>query len=353
MNGTCAGHIAIPVSNSRSLTPYVFYHYLIPAIRSCLLEKKPSLISLDMTNVTSVSPLVLPNLIVVGKILCEHFGTPGSLILSTRNLDVLEFLKAMGFFRLLDQHPFFNYDKDFISPVDSETKGDLAAVAYLPPEDLSPEEIFRRLLRDNKSINHFINHFDAFRMAVVFARTIGELTHNCSTHGRSFAIVSAYGGPKLGLQCAVSDCGIGYRASLLEHPKDLLVYPESELRITDSLANYRAIIEAVCRRLGNETYGLSTVIREIAAIRGTTRVHSVDTQVVFTPRNQAGLLGLQNSERVESNGRELAKHLLALANAADSPQTSPVRIRESKLAGVHIEFELPAVGKDGEKKLYD
>jgi len=347
MNETCAEHIAIPVSDSRSLTPYVFYHYLIPALRSCFLDKQPSLISLDMTDVASVSPLVLPNLIVVGKILCEHFGTPGSLILSTRNIEMLEFLKGMGFFRFLDQYAFFKYDKDFIHPLESKTRGDLAAVAYIPPEGLSAEEIFHQLLRDNKSINHFIDHFDTFHMATVFARTIGELAHNCSTHGRSFAILSAYGGPKLGLQCAVSYCGIGYRSSLLEHPKDLLVYPESDLRRTDSLANYRAIIEAVCRRLGNETYGLSTVVRDIAAIRGTTRVHSVDTQVVFTPHNQAGLPGLQDNESVGSSGHRLAERLQALANATDSPQTSPVRTRESKLAGVHVEFELPAAGREG------
>ena len=353
MNEACAEHVAIPVSDGRSLTPYVFYHHLIPALRTCLLERKPSLISLDMTDVASVSPLVLPNLVVVGKILCEHFGTPGNLILSTRNLEMLQFLKGMGFFSLLDQHNFFAYDENFVCGISGKVTGDLATVVYVPPTDLSAEEIFHQVFRDNRSINRFIDHLDSFSMARVFARTVGELTYNSSAHGRSPAVISAYGGPKLGLHCAVSDCGIGYLSSLLEHPADLLVYSESEMQRVDRLSNFRAIIEAVCRRLGHETYGVSTVIRDIAGVGGVTRVHSFDTQVVFTPRNQSRLAPFRDNETIDSRGRELGRMLLALADRADSLQSSPVRIRESRLAGVHIEFELPPAGGAARGDAYD
>lgn len=342
MNGTCGEHIAIPVSDGRSLTPYVFYHYLIPALRRCLLQKRPSLISLDMTGVASVSPLVLPNLILVGKILSEHFGTPGNLVLSTGNVEVLEFLKGMGFFRLLDEHTFFEYDRDFVHPISSgRARGDLATITYVPPADLTPQQIVHQLLRDNSAIGSFIDHFQTVRMAEILATTVGELTHNSFKHGRSAAVVSVYGGPKMGLHCAVSDCGVGYLSSLLEHPANLAVYSESEMQRSDRLSHFRAIVEAVCRRLGNETYGVSSVIKDIAGAGGVTRVHSVDTQVVFTTRNQSMLATPPEGPNIREYGCELAKTLLELADRAEGLQSSPVRIRESKLTGVHVEFELP------------
>ena len=353
MNEACAEHVAIPVSDSRSLTPYVFYDYLVPALRKCLLQRKPSSVSLDMTDVASISPSVLPNLVVVGKILCEHFGAPGNLLLSTRNVEMLQFLKGFGFFRLLDQHRFFGYDEDFVSGISGKITGDLATVLYVPASDLSPEQILHQLLADNRRITSFLDHFDSFGMAQVLARTVGELTHNSSTHGRSPAVISAYGGPKLGLHCAVSDCGIGCLSSLLEHPADLRVYSKSEMRTIDRLSHFRAIIEMVSRRLGQETYGVSSVIREIAGIGGVTRVHTLNTQVVFTPRNQSALAALRENETIDIRGRELAKTLLALANRADSLQSSPVRIRESRLAGVHIEFELPPAGRAARGDAHD
>lgn len=341
MNGACAEHVAIPVSDGRNLTPFVFYDYLLPALRTCLLQKKPSLISLDMTDVGSVSPLVLPNLIVVGKILSEHFGTPGTLILSTRNVSMLQFLTGMGFFRFLNRHRFFLYDEQFVFPFHGKLEGDLADVVYVPPVDRSPEEIFRLILRDNSSIEYFVRHFQSFRMANVFARTIAELTHNCFKHGASPAAISVYGGPKLGLRCAVSDYGLGYLASLLKNPHELLVYSESELRKADRLAHFRAIVEAVCRRLGQETYGVWTVMRDIAEAGGTTRIHSSDTQVLFTPRIQSEFAAIDSTASIRDRGRAMAAILLGRAKHADSLQSSVVRIRDSRLAGVHIEFELP------------
>jgi hypothetical protein len=298
-----------------------------------------------MTGVAKVSPLVLPNLLMVGKILSEHFGTPGDLILSTRNLDMLQFLKGIGFFRCLDQHEFFQYDRDFVCGIEGSVTGDLAVIEYVPVSDLSPAQIIKRLLSDNCHITRFIDHFDRHGMAEVFARTIGELAHNASVHGRSPAVISAYGGPRLGLQCAVSDGGIGYRSSLLGHPSDLLVYSREEIQASDRLAHFRAIIEAVCRRIGQETYGVSSVIRDIAALGGVTRVHSVDTQVTFTPRNQNQFEPPGANESIGSHGRRMANSLLALADRSESLQTSPVRIRESRLAGVHVEFELPPAGR--------
>lgn len=336
-------HIAIPVSDKENLTPFVFFDYLLPELRKCLLENQNSLISLDMTEVKSVSPLVLPNLLIVGKILQIHFGEPIKIILGSRNSDMIRFLYDMAFFRLIDKHEFFAYDKDFVGGFSSEKTGDYGVLLYLPiSEDPSPEQIARQLLRNNRDIKAFLGHFDDEDLADTFVRAVGELSHNCMKHGHSFAVLSAYGGPKIGLHCAVSDCGVGYRESLLEKPEDLVVYSEADLRFDDMHCHYKAIIEAVCKRFEKETYGLSSVIRDIAKIGGTTRVHSVNTQVVFTARNQSQFM---NTCEPEQTGSKLAESLLRLAARADSIQSSPVRIRESKLAGVHVEFEIPPVQK--------
>ncbi len=331
-------YVVIPVSDKKSLTPYVFYDYLLPTLSKCLRNKKESLISFDMTTVEKVSPLVLPNLIILGLILRNHFGSPVDLILSTKNLDVVHFLWRSGFFKLLDDYKLFTYDKGFVGGFAGNETGDLAFVRYEIVSNRSPEEIAIQMFRNNININHFFQHFEDVTLAETFAHTVGELAHNCSKHGRSPAIISFYGGPRMGLHCSVSDCGIGFRASLLEHPKDLGIYSKAELQLEHPLSDYKSIIEAVCMRFDKSTYGLSSVIRDIAAVGGTTRVHSGTTQVIFTERNQARFL---KSKKTGSARIELSEALLLYAEEADSMQTSPVRIRNEELTGVHIEFEIP------------
>lgn len=342
-------HVAIPVSDRNSLTPYVFYDYLLPALRSCLLKRQDALICLDMTQVESINPLVLPNLLVVGNILRKYYGGPTKLILSSQNLEVIRFLFCIGFFNLIDEHSFFSYDRDFVGGFSPKASGDIGVMRYVKVNTLTPEDISCQLIRSNSAFYAFIDHFNDEGLAEIFIRTVGELAHNCMKHGQSSAVICAYGGPKMGLLCSVSDCGLGYHSSLLNHPEDLLVFSEAELKVNDKYGNYKAIIEAVCRRFDKKTYGISSVIRDIAKIGGTTRIHSVDTQVVFTPRNQTLFKDCGDTVEV---GHKLFNSLLRLAETSDSFQSAPVRIRESKLAGSHIEFEIPPL-LNGTRQTHD
>ena len=333
--------IAIPVSDNKSLTPYKFYEYFLPALKDCLQNKNKSVIDFDMTSVESVSPLVLPNLLIVGLILKKYYrGIASKIILSSQNRDVIRFLYYMRFFRLLDKHSFLTYNSNLVGGFTSKKTSDLGLILYLPISDLGPEEIGHQILSENRDITAFLKHFNDINLANTFYRTVSELAHNCMLHGRSDVFISVYGGPKMGLQCAISDCGVAYLASLLKNPEDLRVYKESELRADDERKDFRTIIEAVCRRSGKRTYGLSSVIKDIANVGGTTRIHSGNTQVVFTTQNQ-----FEKYDDIK-----LADHLWSLAEKSNSTQLSPVRRRRSRLAGVHIEFEIPPTKKPKERR---
>ena len=68
---------------------------------------------------------------------------------------------------------------------------------------------------------------------------------------------------------AVSDIGCGFLGSL----KDCKIDNEKE-----------AILEGVYKRKDSKIYGLFNVIRRVLDYGGKVRIHSNDTQIIFTPR---------------------------------------------------------------------
>jgi len=351
------GHVAVPVSNGSFLTPYVFYDYLLPTLRQHLLDNPKKMICLDMTSVERISPLVIPNLPIVGRIIKAHFGMPIEIVLSSLNLNVNSFLYYIGFFRKIDKYKYYTYDTAFVGGFTSERTGDLGNLECFTQSVYSPEPFRTQVLPAYRDIKAFINHFDDYGMAELLLSTISELCHNAILHGYSaghgiknpnpLSVVCLYGGPSMGLQCAISDCGIGYQASLIQKPQEMEVFSPAEFQREPELANLRAIIEAVFRRFHDDTYGIWTVIKDIAEIGGTVRIHTSNTQVVFTPRNFSLLTG--GKSKVES-ARELEAFLVDRTRSSATLQSSPCRIRESQLAGVHIEFEIPPKSNHHKRK---
>ena len=143
----------------------------------------------------------------------------------------------------------------------------------------------------------------------------------------------------MGLHCAVADAGMGYLRSLLMKPDELRVFTPEELSIQDRKEHFRAIAEAIYRRVGKRTYGICNVIRDVVSQGGRIRIHSGTTQVVFTDKNYRRFVDTPESEL------SLAKNVMAYLGArqrfASSRQKSPLRIWEAKFTGVHIEFEIP------------
>ena len=136
---------------------------------------------------------------------------------------------------------------------------------------------------------------------------------------------------------SISDCGIGYLNSLLEKTEKLKIYSEYELKAKNKHDHLKAIIEAVFRRFKQKTYGLSSVIRLINEVNGIVRVHSVNTQVAFTPYNNLA----DSHENIKKYGHQTEQKYINLLNTTKNIQSSPLKIRSSMLAGVHIEFEIP------------
>lgn len=335
---------SIPLSiineGKENFTPFVFYNDFLPKIRKTLisLNKKQAKISFDLTQVRKINPLVLPNFLIVGKILNNFLGYPIEIIFNRNNVEVIKFLDSIGFFRLLESENIFSFDREFVAEYSASKVGNIGILLCIPFQKMSSTEIIRSVLNNNHKIAAFLEHFDDHNLAETFAYSVGELIHNCMVHGKSCVFFSVYGGPIMGLHCSVSDSGLGYLKRILEKPDDLTIFTKKELEINDKYSNLRAIIEAVFKRFDKQTYGLTSVIRSIANIGGTTRIHTQNTQIIFSSKNKF----LSNNLDSKDEGRLLYESLLQTENSIKSLQSSSLRIRETILTGAHVEFEIPA-----------
>lgn len=325
-------------SNKENLTPFVFYDYLLPEIRKTMLEHPQKKICLDISQVKKINPLVLPNLLIVGKILKSFYNNnPVHLIISRENLQVIKFLECMSFFSLVDKLELFTYEKGLVGDFNMEDFGEIVILYHMQRARTTPNEIAQTLLNSNQQIGRFIRSFEDSSLGSAFLYSLSEIIHNCMKHGKSSAFIAIYSGPRLGLNCAVSDSGIGYLESLSTSKEDAVVFTNEEMLNDTEHSVFKAIIEATFKRFHKKTYGLASVVKAISELGGTTRVHSLNTQVVFTPQNYSEV----DVNDIATTGQRLANKLIETSTFSTSDQSKPLRIRASKLPGVHIEFQIP------------
>ena len=133
-----------------------------------------------------------------------------------------------------------------------------------------------------------------------------EILINCKVHAKSFSITTLhanYSAKKIYI--SVSDVGGGFLGTVEE-----AVENEKE-----------AILNGVYKRRESKIYGLYNVIRRVLEYDGKVRIHSNDTQIIFTKR----LLKCFS----DGNLQEMAS--FDKYNVKQTPQYD----------GVHIEIELP------------
>ena len=344
----------IPVSDSPHLTSHVFYNYLIPLLHTTFTKDHKAKIHLDLRGIDTISPQALVGLLIVGEILRKHYEEPVDLILEWK-AELLGYLNEMGFFRINKQLDLFNYDRRLqggfepIDPTDfhflerfqipDKSVPDSEVFVYDPVETLTQN--VTHLLSSAKNKESFKKFFKSESLYNQFKDIIMELVENAAKHGDSPCYVVAYGNRKKGLICAASDIGIGFFRSLTspDNLGKLKLFSQRELFLKDGRHNLRAILEAVYRRVGTQTFGIASFTDNATSKGGVVRIHSENTQIVFTQRTYREFIGSTKSDRKFIH--DLMNYFEIRKSWAPSIRESPLRVWDAKLSGVHVEIEIP------------
>lgn len=327
--------VVVNLSDKANFTSFRFYNYFLPQIHVSLSTNTCSRFAIDFEGVEKIDPLTIPNLLATFSAINKKVGRPVELLLSYRP-DFLKFLYEFGFFKLLDNLNLAVYDDRFLGGFTGEPYGDFKTLEVFNDPELSQEQIINYVLQKHRKA--FCQSFSDEKLARDMAKTLGELMHNSVKWGKSPAYFCAYGGPSVGLKCAVSDAGLGYFLSWKNKPQESVLFPGEGLFQEDKYKHFRAILESIYRRIDHDTYGVCSVIRDVVSLGGTIRFHTGTTQLILTEKNFRKFRDRAGTEEIIS---EFFGYFKARMKFSDEIKYSPLRIFSEDLTGVHVEYEIP------------
>lgn len=291
-------------------TSYEFYSNILPQV---VISQEEELM-LDMSFTRRIEPLVIPNLLCLGyeikknkriipKLLIPDTATGG---LIRNYLNEISFTKYAVEAKLFEfvQNPYGGLEGKQIDTIcgtlifnASDSQDTIYRGVDMCITPFSEKYLSRFQIYDETPYG-YMNEITAF---------LEEILINCKVHAKSFSITTLhanYSAKKIYI--SVSDVGRGFLSTTEE------VYITNEKD---------AILNGVYKRRKSKIYGLYNVIRRVLEYDGKVRIHSNDTQIIFTKR----LLDNFIEERLEQMD-SFEKY-----NVKQTPQYD----------GVHVEIELP------------
>ncbi len=257
----------------RDLTSYEFFSNVLPM----LVNTEDLEIVLDLSNTKRIEPLVIPNLLCLAY--KEKIEKAKKLILSVPDTVsgamVKNYLHEIGFTEYAYKFGLFDFQNNPYGGLEGKKIDPICGTLVFNADD-SKDEIYRGVDRCITPFSEaYLSRFRIFDLEhSMFVNEITEFLEeillNCKIHAKSFSITTMHANYSLKkIYIAVSDIGCGFLGSL----KDCKIDNEKE-----------AILEGVYKRKDSKIYGLFNVIRRVLDYGGKVRIHSNDTQIIFTPR---------------------------------------------------------------------
>lgn len=317
----------------RYLTSSEFYNSILKKINMMInYHRSNNPIILDFSETVKVEPLVIPNLLCLGRMVMGESGTHMVIrIPETLQAEKLKcYLYEIGFFDLA-QNNIFNFESNPLTGIRGKSIDPLCGTLFFD-KSLSRNDIinaisgyvapFSEQYLENYNVysekdESYVNKVDHF---------LYEIIDNCRVHGNSDSILTLharYSDRKI--YVAISDIGGGFFNSWfnqsVEEDNDNRDVENFLLNGRKPKSELETILCGVYKRRKSKIYGLYNIIVQTLELDGKIRVHSNNTQVLFTPRLHGAIVDgkiLQNDSFYQWNVKE---HL--------------------EFRGVHIEMEIP------------
>lgn len=300
-----------------NLTSYVFYHEVLGKLHRYYIDGKYKQLVFDFSQVKTIDPTVIPNLLCVGYIVSESTGNSPKIYIpnniSSGNLK--RYLYDIKFLTYARQYGLFSFDESVYGGM-SESNMDKLNTTIFFNEHETEQESWNKICRCSQDFaNKFLKNYNSYvAPANLILELSREIVENSKDHGKSFCFMTIqYNYSREKVYVSYSDCGKGFLNSFFTKG----VGEETELD---------AIVRGIFLRY-NKPFGLYSVIKKTIAFGGVVRIHSNKDQLILTQNMTLPF--------------EIAEADMALKNMLSLEQYKNNVRRNLKFAGVHIEIEIP------------
>ena len=325
------------IKSTSKLTSFIFYTQILPQLHTHFIDNHENKVFFDFSNVDRINPLVIPNLLNVGEVIKTYYNDPPDIFIPW-DIKLLSYLADMNFFYLLRHHNLFKLDERFIGGYPTSRQISDICYAFYLPLGISKEELFTKHLSNYfELISRSYNETDTVNILSV----ITELCHNGCNHSSSRCFASFQVNKNKKFQFSVSDSGIGYFTSFvakLAKNETLWTLNRSNPFQSREDNNINAILEAIFYRYRSQRQGIFDVFKLILPLGGVVRIHTDNTQMIFTQSNFETYLS--STITLKIIGDIIQDFKRKNIESADTAY-SPLRITNYKFDGVHIEIEIP------------
>ena len=331
---------------SKDATSYDFYNNVLSQLHEYFKEGTKSKLVIDFSEVEYISPLVVPNILTVGYILKTYFESPVELLIPWKP-KMISYLNDVGFLSQLKNYDLFDVDERFI--------GDLECTGLYPgcstysfEPSMAYEDIRFKLKRSLNIINDLAEtmKINVENRTEWLLNILTELCFNACAHSGNLCfatiqtnLIDEHKHKKA--YVSISDCGQGLYKTLstkfaAESIQPVTTTTQRFLNLDQSIKNIYAILESVFYRKNYKIFGLFHVVDKTISNNGIIRMHTDDTQIIFT--SDSFKKYVDSPEKLVTNLQN--KFNKVLENELEI-KYSPVRKSVSRFKGVHIELELP------------
>lgn len=308
---------------NKYLTSAEYYRAILPEIQILLkYYDKIREVIFDFSGTHKIEPNVIPNLLCLGRVIQSLLGYKVIIRIPDtfeggklkKYLCLIGFLKLSKISFVFESDPYTGFDGKKIDP--------LCGTIYFD-ENIKEDEIGRDFdclvgpfaEKYLKSFNKL--SLDKGQVENKVINLLKELASNAKEHGKSYSYTTVHAKySNRTIFIAISDSGIGFLQSCNNEHREELLARNIELH-----NEIEAIVYCIYMRRTSKIFGLYAVIRDTINVGGTVRIHSNDSQVIFTPRI-----------------KELFENRLLL----DDTEFWKYNVkRDLEFSGTHIEIEIP------------
>lgn len=377
-----------------NLTSYVFYNEIIAQLHNYFLKGIHSRILFDFSQIKSIDPLVLPNMLCAGYLLKNYIGFPAGIFIpgNLKSVPLRTFLERTKFFELARIYDLFEFNEDISGGLRDTifqptlNRLSLFQIVYTNDEQRDIDVAKTKQLAWAQLTKTFVPFITTFlqKSADPYIQThkkkitddllsfCKELIENALLHGRSFCFFNMQYSSLFGKQIklSISDCGIGFRQSInsdrSRSQRILLLQQQLDGSAKEKRSHLKYEIERLLKqchplqqddveRLAEYPYlstGLEGIVYGLLSRRsmpyglhnihqkvihrmgGTIRIHSSDTQLILSQRMWGPLEACATPKE--------------LATLLSENEQYAVNVRTGLgFKGTHIEIEF-MLGEDGE-----
>ncbi len=259
---------------------YEFYNTLLPELEEIDRESENDIV-LDFSQTDRIEPLVIPNLLCLGRLIYSRYRRRAKIYIpETRNAEsVKNYLNEIGFLRYAEKYSGFEFVSSPRIGMFGSSINPLCGTICFSPENTLTEinsgvrycvnpfiesffAGFEECVYDDDGITQYGNLMQFF---------LSEVLTNCHDYAKSISFTTMHARfTNRMVYVGVSDIGPGFINTIGRERAC-----RSELE---------AILAGVYKQRKVKDYGLYSVILKIIKQKGKVRIHSNDTQVIFTER---------------------------------------------------------------------